>query len=251
MHRSIIALLLITVCGCSSAVDESLARQFQSAEDSFAKASTEQEYLQAAGQYQQILDSGIQSGTVLYNQGNAFMKAGQPGRAIAAYLQAKRYRPADPLLDSNLRTALKQANVTNEDSIIDRLMFWQNWVSYRGKFALTTFLLAAVIACFLIAKFTKAKWFKRPAFALLVLLLLSAGSTWWDWFRFDFQQHGVVIKSDVAARKGADSSYEPAFTQPLTEGTMFTVQEETESWTRVVIGDAGEAWLPNDSIVVY
>ena len=33
-----------------------------------------------------------------YNQGNAWMRAKQPGRAIAAYRQAQRYRPAIHIL---------------------------------------------------------------------------------------------------------------------------------------------------------
>ena len=55
--------------------------------------------------YQSLLDRGIRSGAILYNQGNAFMKAGHRGQAIAAYLEAKRYLPRNPYLDANLRFA--------------------------------------------------------------------------------------------------------------------------------------------------
>ena len=43
---------------------------------------------------------------VLYNQGNAWMRAGATGRALAAYRQAQRYRPRDPYLAANLQNAL-------------------------------------------------------------------------------------------------------------------------------------------------
>ena len=39
----------------------------------------------SAAKAQEILDAGVTSGVVLYNQGNAFMRAGQTGRAIACY----------------------------------------------------------------------------------------------------------------------------------------------------------------------
>ena len=56
--------------------------------------------------YQAILDRGYVSGVVLYNQGNAFMRAGQRGRAVAAYRQARRYLGPDPFLEANLAYAL-------------------------------------------------------------------------------------------------------------------------------------------------
>ena len=52
------------------------------------------------------LDRGQISGAVLYNQGNAFMQAGQRGRAIAAYRQARRYLGPDLFLEANLAYAL-------------------------------------------------------------------------------------------------------------------------------------------------
>ena len=44
-----------------------------------------------------------------YNLGNAYFRAGEYGRAIAAYRKAKPYRPRDPYLEANLRQALSVA----------------------------------------------------------------------------------------------------------------------------------------------
>ena len=133
MQRSLLLNLLVIpglvfAPGCMAAIDAETASRFQAAESAFASARSENDFLAVAGQYQQILDSGFRSGAILYNQGNAFLKAKQPGRAIAAYQQAKRYRPNDPLLDSNLRTAFRQTGIEPDTSILSRLLFWQDWI---------------------------------------------------------------------------------------------------------------------------
>ena len=110
-------ILLLTVlsawtAGCARSPDMESAQQFQAAQATFDAAETPEDFLRAAGLYQAILDRGYQSGAVLYNQGNAFMRAGQRGRAIACYRQAQRYRPRDPYLDHNLRYALGSSTPT-------------------------------------------------------------------------------------------------------------------------------------------
>src|SRR5690606_32912817 len=94
-------LLCLALAGCGQ-VEPETTRQFQQAEELFRSAQSPADYLRVAALYQEILDRGTVSGVVLYNQGNAFVKAGEPARAIAAYRQAQRYRPQDPYLAANL-----------------------------------------------------------------------------------------------------------------------------------------------------
>ena len=187
---------------------------FQAAEQSFVAAKSEDEFLAVAGQYQQILDSGFRSGAVLYNQGNAFLKAGQPGRAIAAYRQAKRFRPGDPLLDSNLRTALSQTGVEDRPSIVDRLLFWQGWISYGSKFMWSTIFLGAAVLCFVLSQLMAKRLMLKVGIAFALITTLSIISTGYDWYRFDVLRHGVIVADSVVARKGAAESYDAAFTEP-------------------------------------
>ena len=103
---SLVAGSLAASSGCGGRVDPTMFSQFQRAQEAFDQAQQPDEFLRVAALYQEMLDTGLVSGAVLYNQGNAFMRAGQRGRALACYRQAVRYRPRDPYLAANLNYAL-------------------------------------------------------------------------------------------------------------------------------------------------
>jgi hypothetical protein len=47
----------------------------------------------------------------------------------------------------------------------------------------------------------------------------------------------------VIARKGNSDSYEPAFTQPLSEGTEFRVVEVRSGWLNARISEDQTGWI--------
>jgi tetratricopeptide (TPR) repeat protein len=74
-------------------------------------------YAEAATAYEQILAQGIESGAVQYNLGNAYLKAGDVGRAVLAYERARRLIPGDPDLAANLGFARESARDVPETSL--------------------------------------------------------------------------------------------------------------------------------------
>ncbi len=247
------AIVLILAAGCGGGPDLETARKFQQAEQEFAEASKPEDFMRVAGLYQEILDRGFLSGGVLYNQGNAFMKAGQKGRGIAAYRQAKRYRPRDPFLEANLRNALSAQSLPEGDkALVDHVLFWQAWISYPEKFFLTTAAIGLTLVLGMLARLLhRRSLFNRLALAAVVLSLVFCFSTAVDWYRFDGTKHGVVVVDRSVARKGNSDTYEPAFTQPLSEGTEFIVVEQRGDWLLVRVGQSAEGWIPESVAVVY
>ncbi|HSA31118.1 MAG TPA: tetratricopeptide repeat protein, partial [Candidatus Omnitrophota bacterium] len=70
----------------------------------FAKANTEYQqgrYEEAGGLYEQILESGQESGALYYNLGNSYFKKGQIGKAILNYERALDFFPRDADLQAN------------------------------------------------------------------------------------------------------------------------------------------------------
>ena len=172
--------------GCVRSVNSAAAQKFQAAQAAFDRAAKPEDFVKVASMYQEIIDDGLVSGAVFYNQGNAWMKAKQPGRAIAAYRQAERYLPRDPYLRANLEYALG-SGVQSRRPIIETVLFWQNWLSYPEKFygaaagAVLTFCFATV------ALFASRRrlWRRLPLASAVVtgLLIVSAA---YDWYRFDY-----------------------------------------------------------------
>ncbi|MHC4401723.1 MAG: outer membrane protein assembly factor BamD [Planctomycetota bacterium] len=247
------ALLLMAVCsGCGSAVDLEVARLFQEAQAAFDEAQAPEDFLKAAGLYQSILDRGVVSGVVLYNQGNAYMQAGQRGRAVAAYRRAKRYRPTDPYLEANLSYALGAENPTTRGRpVIEYLLFWQDWLSYPGKFRLTAAAAAVAFALAVAALFWQRRLFAPLAAGCAVLTLLLAASTGYDWYRYEAVARGVIVEHEVTARKGDAASYQAAFTEPLTEGTEFRLVERRDDWLLIRLAGGEEGWVEEDAVVLY
>ena len=254
-------LVLIAVCGvavcgvagCGGGVDPETSLDFQEANRAFAAADSTAGFLSVANRYQAILDRGVLSGAVLYNQGNAWMRAGETGRAIASYRQAYRYRPRDSHLAANLRSALASTSVPPPATpLVGYLFFWQDWLSYPEKFTLSTVLLMVTLVAATLVQFEGCRIAGRRCGALSgLLLILALFSTGWDWYRFERTEHGVVITDEVTARKGNSENYEPAFTELLREGAEFQVLERRGDWLHIRLGGSGDAWLEDRDTVTY
>ena len=247
---AVILALLCTVTGCQRGLDPIVYGSFQSAQSAFDQADTEDEFRDAAARYQEILDSGVVSGVVFYNQGNAFMWAGMRGHAIACYRQALRYRPRDAYLDANLRYALGTSASKASKPLIEYLLFWQRWISYPGKFLLSQLLASATLVIASAGVWWRRRGLGRMALVSLAVTLLAVVSATYDWYQYSYTRHGVVIDETVA-RKGNSESYQPAFTQPLAEATEFTLLERRSDWLHVRLSTGQAGWIPIRSAGVY
>lgn len=250
-----VAMLLSATCllsGCGGGVPMDVAVDFQRAQDDFDKAETPEDYLKVAALLDSIRDRGVVSGAVLYNQGNALMRAGERGRAIAAYREALRYRPRDPYVIANLKYALGSDTLSAKRPLPEYVLFWQNWIGYDGKYWLAG---AAAAVTFLIAVAglwiePRRVWTGLAIAGVLITAVLAISATY-DWYRFDHLVHGVVVADEVVARKGNGESYEPAFADPLPEGTEFVVGERRGGWLRIRLDGQQEGWVESESVVLY
>jgi tetratricopeptide (TPR) repeat protein len=270
--------LLLATCGCASAPNAELTREFQRAGTTFAHAQSRKDFLKAASRYQSILERGVVSGELLYNRGNALLRAGERGRAIAAYRRARRYLPRDPYLAANLRRALGEDHREPPRPIIEYALFWQNWLSYPAKFYWTAALTALAVGLGLVGLLPSRSGSRRTSgrdgeeagtlassatisstsrlarraglFAALLAGVMAVSAAY-DWYRFDHQQHGVIVADATTARAGNSETYPPALAQPLAEGAEFLLLEQRGDWLRVKLASGGEAWIVAEAAEVY
>lgn len=251
LHQALLLLGLLLVGGCGRSLDYDSARIFQDAEKVFAGAKSPDDFLKAAAMYQAVLDHGYLSGALLYNQGNAFMQAGQRGRAIAAYRQAQRYLARDPLLEANLAYALGNQPAAGRRPLVEHLLFWQSWISYPDKFLLAALAVGLTFVLAVAAMFVYPRLLLRLTFAGLGISLVLIFSVSYDWYRYGCQEHGVVVQKQTIARKGNAASYEPALTAALEEGTEFELVERRSDWLFIHLAGGQEGWIPEQAAVVY
>src|SRR6202453_1573922 len=119
MHRivpAIIALVVAFLGDSWGAEPGARERTFVRALEVFDAAKTPADYRESAALLESLLADGFRNRAVYYNLGNAYYRAGEYGRSMAAYRKAKPYRPRDPYLEANLRHALSVAPGRLSDS---------------------------------------------------------------------------------------------------------------------------------------
>src|SRR6476660_2313963 len=133
---SLIALILVSSVDVFAAEPGTRERTFLHALEVFDSAKVSAGYSASAALLESLLADGLQNGAVYYNLGNAYFRAGEHGRAIAAYRKAKVYRPRDPYLEANLRQTLSvtPGRLTEPPPAWWRhVLFWSGWLSFPEK----------------------------------------------------------------------------------------------------------------------
>lgn len=207
-------------------------------------------FCEAADQFQQIVDAGLENGQLYYNLGNARLKCGQTGLAIADYLRARKLTPGDARLKENLAYARSLCRYNIPDSgrraAARTIFFWHYDTPLRTRLlaGLTAYLLfwLCMIARMLVRRI---RW-TYPAAACLVIWVTLGISVGLDLRHQAAHHEGVIIANDVVVRKGNAVDYDPQFEQTLSEGVEFEVVEQRGSWLHVRLADGNEGWIQHN-----
>jgi tetratricopeptide (TPR) repeat protein len=209
------------------------------------------QYEAAAKEYEELQQSGLMSGNLYFNLGNAYFKAGEKGKAILNYERARRLIPGDPDLSANLAYA---QSLTGAEACGPAL--WQAVVfplSHRltthrlvwATSALYTLLLLALAGYRLWP--ARPRWLVYAATGLGVLVLITSSSLVQQMLTDDWQPQAVVISSGEAPTR-----FEPAQDGTvhfvLKEGSLVRVVETRDNWIEVARCDGLRGWIEKSAI---
>jgi len=195
-------------------------------------------FLEAAAAYEKLLQSGAPADAVYFNLGNAWFKAGQTGRAIAAWRLAERASPRDPSVRFNLQFARKR--VIGSDTPTGPL-----WQRALGSLTLNEWTVLTSVMLWIWFLLLALREFKPAlrrvlsgytATAGLGALLLALGLAGAAALQFN-NRPAVVIVSEAIARTGPLD--EAKVLHKLRDGTEVVVLDEKE----VTVGDKKQTWL--------
>jgi hypothetical protein len=246
----LIALFLVVPSTAVAGEPGSRERTFIRALEVFDAAKKPADYREAAALLESLLADGFRNGAVYFNLGNAYFRAGEFGRSIAAYRKAKVYRPRDPYLEANLQQALSVAPGRMPEPPAPwwrHVLFWDGWLSFPEK-ARTSFAgwaLAAAVACAaLFLRRSRLYWLSAALALIAAVMTVDAGLAYGE---LAWSRHGVVTHETIA-RKGIGKDYEPAFDQPLKDGAEFTVLSENGDWIFGHFEGIGDGWLRREHV---
>jgi tetratricopeptide (TPR) repeat protein len=242
VHVRLFCFFLLIWCAGCGALAQKHVQTFQEAQSAFEAG----EFQQAVTLYLRLIDQNVKNGAVYYNLGNAWARADQPDKAVAAYYLAKRYSPNDPHLEANLRTLLinNGGTISSAGSLISSIFFWQDSVGCQTKLWTSTVLAVLTFFCGTARLFWKNRMVTNSFFCLLFFTLTAVASAGYDWYRYEYLDQMIVAVNGAVPRKGNSEQYEPAFVSPIPFGTPVIFLDERGDWCCLRFPNGQEGWLP-------
>lgn len=210
----------------------------------------EERYADAVAAYEKVLATGVESGNLHFNLGNAYFKGGDVGRAVLSYERARRLIPRDPDLHANLGYARERSG----DG--DPTPLWARLVLPLASRASSDELLAATSACFVLLMAAliagrlvpaAARASRGVAIAAGIGLALVGTSAGYRLASVDLPSFAVVV-----ADRDTDVRFEPSATGTAhfasKPGAVLRVLAEREGWAQVARADGKRGWIARDAI---
>jgi len=223
--------------------------RFQQALKQFESVQSPEDFAESARIFESIQGDDFESGAVYYNMGNAFLRAGQYGKAVLSFRKAQRFRTNDPYLEANLRYAIQSAPGTlpaAPGAWYRSLLFWSDWLAPYPKLLLgsTALCLASLLSFWsTIKRRSGLRWLSLGLSLCFAILFLDGA---WSATSSMKPLHGVITKETIA-RKGMAETYAPAFDKPLQDGAEFVILNRTNQWFFGRFEGVGDGWISRDA----
>jgi len=209
------------------------------------------EHRGAALCFEQLVEQGNHNGHLLYNQGNAWYRAGETGAAIHAYRRALLHIPRDGDLKANLRSARERVRddlppPDGRGPVLTTVLAPYDALS-ASELLLVGSILWALTFCLLILRMRGAVPGSSGLAAFLGLLaILALVGYAFRSYEERVQPIAVVLAEEILLRSGRDlQSTELA---RLHEGAEVRVVEQGEAWTQVGLSTGQRGWLPTSGL---
>lgn len=202
------------------------------------------DYELAIGLLRRLAESGFDGGHLHFNLGNAYLRNGELGHAVASYRRAAIRLPRDEDVRANLafsRKSTKDALSPPEPSaFLSTLFFWHYGLSLSELQMVVLSLNLLFWSVWAIRLFQQDSEVLRWIFILLlVLLVATAGSLFVH--NFFPLQVAVVVPQEIEARTAPDPDSVVRF--KLHAGTEVKVKDRRTGWLRIVLPDGQQGWV--------
>jgi tetratricopeptide (TPR) repeat protein len=224
------------------------AEPVASAFDAANKLYEQGKFTDAALAYEKILQSGPSSSAVYFNLGNARFKAGQIGKAIAAYQLAEKLIPRDPDLRANLRFARNQVQGPTLSPPL-----WKRWLGQLSVNEWTVLAAVALWLWFLVLCLLQWRPSLKPSlrfYALALGLFVAVSGTMLGvaWSQNRPANSAIVILPEAVVRQGPLDESRTNFT--LHDGAEVQVLDRKDDWLQITIDPRRIGWVKRDQVLV-
>ncbi len=209
------------------------------------------DYDTASKDFEAIAASGVVNAGLYYNLGNAYLKAGDLGRAVLWYERAKKRSPGDPDIAFNLGHAqsLMTDKIDPSFSLGDVLFFWQGvvplkWIQAGAVAGSCLFFLWAGVR-----RFRGRKILSGRGMLLIFIPIFLTMAAGLEYYSDNLVLHAVVVQDVAPVRSGTTPSSTRLF--DLHAGTKVRVEERRQGYLKIMLTKEKVGWIKSgDAIVI-
>lgn len=207
------------------------------------------EYGRAVEAYESAVARGVANGHLFFNLGNAYLRHGDLGRAVAAYRRARVLLPRDEDVAANLAFARKSARDALEpprpSAVLTTLLPWHYGLSRSELLRLVAVLnllfWAAVTLRLFVRRSEVAAWI---AGALVAALLATGASL--AVRHLAPRRIGVILPQEIDIHAGTSATSVVRFR--LHAGTEVRATGRRDEWVRVELPDGESGWVEAEHV---
>jgi len=221
------------------AASVAMGSTFETANENYAVG----RFADAAHGFEQVIVERGYSAPVLFNLGNAWLKAGETGRAILNYERALRLAPNDAGIRVNLSVARQKAGVAvNENQFREKVarvlsldtLAWALWSS--------ALLFAVVPVSRLLPSFPRMAGRSVAILAVLGLVGATAGMA----VQWPERDRAVVLETNTAARVAPAAAAGVSFNLPA--GEVVRAAQSHSGYTLIRLRDGRSGWVMSAAV---
>ncbi len=195
--------------------------------------------------YQRPQNSGFENGHLYYNLGNAYLRNGELGHAVASYRRSLSFMPRDQDARANLhfaRKSAKDAIAPPEPGAVARTLFFWHYSLSRSELATLIVVLNLILWAVLILRIYRRGSETLRWVVIGLLLVLSTTGTSLAVRHLRPQQVAVIVPQEVRVRSGTNVTALVLF--KLHAGTEVRVVDRREQALRIALPEAGRGgWI--------
>lgn len=241
----IFSLIVAALMGYQTTLGQSPTELFNRGNDYYRAG----KYVEAAAQYQEIIDQGMVSAEVYFDLGNAYYRQGKIAHAILAYERAQRLKPGDADIAHNLRL-VSFKTIDRIDPVPE--LFIIQWMRAYAAFIPSQTAMSALVLGWILVFISLAGVYVVRSTAIVrilrwtvltaIIVLIWAGGTIAIHSTLSLgNDQGIVTASVVTAKSSPDEQSINAFV--VHEGLKVKMSDTLGDWVKITLADGKVGWI--------
>jgi tetratricopeptide (TPR) repeat protein len=206
-------------------------------------------YTGATEKFLQVAESGVKNGSLYYNLGNAYLKAGDLGKAVLWYNRALALIPNDPDLKFNLayaRSLVKDIAEDEKASVFRIIFFWKYLLSDKTvkwtAVILNGILWLGMLILLFIGRRPSRILLGTAGLAVLIFITTAGVNTIEKRIR-----HSAVILPETAAVMSAPTEDATELFK-LHAGTCVSIEQQGKGYIKIYFSKGKIGWIKKDHV---